>query len=123
MALVAFGLGACASLDPLGSPAKQQRGEGGPFEADFPVQAGYICRELRGQADVDAFQGQGQGGRCQHIGEGKVEGCFRFSSDRVEFESSGCFEGPTSDPEKINKLGEQLDALEAEFEAFLKGEK
>lgn len=78
-------LAGCAHLDPLGTPAKQKKGE-----ADFETRGGVICRELSGNVGTTGVEAYGQGFRCLDVGKEKVEGCIKYTDGRFNYTSPGC---------------------------------
>lgn len=79
----------CAHLDPLGTPAKGEKGQ-----ADYDTRGGVICRELSGNVGTTGVEAYGQGFRCLDVGEKAVEGCIRYTDGRFNYTSPGCSNGP-----------------------------
>lgn len=77
----------CASIDPLGSPAKNPE----TGQADYPTRGGIICREIMGGLEgVEYVNAQGQGFRCLDVGEQSIEGCVTYDDGRFSYKSAGC---------------------------------
>lgn len=91
MAPVGLSVG-CAALDPLGSPRLQKRDPEGVYSADYAIQAGVVCRELTGQAQVQGVQGTGRGIRCLQVGDSPLPGCLKWGGDGAgySYQSEGC---------------------------------
>lgn len=79
----------CAHLDPLGTPAKGEKGQ-----ADYDTRGGVICRELSGNVGTTGVEAYGQGFRCLDVGEKSIEGCIRYTDGRFNYTSPGCQVGP-----------------------------
>lgn len=75
----------CAHLDPLGTPAKGEKGQ-----ADYDTRGGIICRELSGNVGTTGVEAYGQGFRCLDVGTKTVEGCIKYTDGRFNYTSPGC---------------------------------
>lgn len=92
--ILAISISGCASVDPLGSPAKDPE----TGQADYPTRGGVICRELVGTINAEQYaQAQGAGFRCLDIGESGIEGCVQYDDGRFSYTSKGC-ENDNLDP-------------------------
>lgn len=78
-------LSGCAHLDPLGTPAKGEKGQ-----ADYDTRGGVICRELSGNVGTTGAEAYGHGFRCLDVGENPVEGCIKYTDGRFNYMSSRC---------------------------------
>lgn len=85
----ALAMSGCAHLDPLGTPAKGEKGQ-----ADYNTRGGVICREISGNVGTTGVEAYGQGFRCLDVGEKAVEGCIRYTDGRFNYTSPGCQVGP-----------------------------
>ncbi len=65
----------CAS-DPLGQVG------------DHTASGGVICRNISGNVNTTAGDGQGTGFRCLDLGP--IDGCVRYDNGQFEYESAAC---------------------------------
>lgn len=108
----------CTALDPLGSPRLQKRDPEGTYSADYSTQAGIVCRELTGQAQVQGIQGTGRGIRCLKVGESDLQGCLEWGGAGAGFryQSPGCLKPPTD-----SDLSGELETLKVQIEDVDRG--